>query len=170
MGVIAALPWGRALGKTHQAADMHPWSNCPSSSQECQAPSTPCLVQRSSRTPNHPIPSTEQQPTPPPCPFPSAAEGLSPCSWELWQPRCTLAHARHNPGGGTAVLLEVTCGDTQVLWVKCGGTQVVIKLFPVTRGSSLPSVCIKFPQPGAQTYCISNAWLGEDIRASQRSH
>lgn len=161
MGLLQHCP-----GEGHwdkQAADTHPWSHFSSSSPECQPPSTPCPVQRSSHTPNYPIPSTHEQPHAPCMPLPGAAEGLSPCSWELLAPQPTPAHAVHKPGR-EAQPHCCNCDGTQLLQVTCDGTQVFIILFPTTTRSSLPGVCIKLPQPGAQTYDVSNPSLGEDIK------
>lgn len=71
-----------------------------------------------------------------------AAEGLSPRSWE---PLAATVH----PG---------TC-RVQAWW---GGTAALPRVVALrwltltTAGSRLPGVCIKLPQPGAQTYYVSN--------------
>lgn len=98
--------------------------------QQPHAPGTIFLPPVKMPTPVHHTPSTEEQSHSPAIPFPAqrsshmphpsalagAAERLSPCNWKLLAapvpPRTRRAHAWW---GGAAALLWVRCGGTQVL-------------------------------------------------------
>lgn len=115
-GVVAMLPWGGALRTTSPSNSHPPLEPFFFLRSRMPTPSIPCLVQRSSHTPIHPIPRTEEQPH---------APSISPhwCSCGAQPPQLGAAGShgppRHMPCA--SLVGRHSCAAVGSVWWHSGG-------------------------------------------------